>query len=186
MAKSKNNIVTHGLSGKLGELLVFRQVRGETIVSQMPATSTKVSAKQETARKNFQQATLYGSNAIKDPVTSELYSAVAKKKGLSAYNVAVADFFHAPDIETVDVSQYAGVAGDEIRIIASDDFAVKSVRVNISNHDGSWSEEGEATQSVGNLWIYVATQNIDTLEGSKIVISASDLPGNVTSETLEL
>jgi hypothetical protein len=33
MAKSKNNLVTHGLSGKIGDMLVFRQVGGETIVS---------------------------------------------------------------------------------------------------------------------------------------------------------
>ncbi|SDF09761.1 hypothetical protein SAMN05421825_1031 [Epilithonimonas hungarica] len=33
MAESKNNIITHGLSGKVGDLIVFRQRSGDTIVS---------------------------------------------------------------------------------------------------------------------------------------------------------
>ena len=36
MAKSENNIITHGLSGKIGDLLVFKQVNGKTIVSKVP------------------------------------------------------------------------------------------------------------------------------------------------------
>jgi hypothetical protein len=187
MAKSKNNLVTHGLSGKLGGTLVFRQVNGETIVTQMPARNAKLTEKQEAVRKNFQQATIYATGAVRDPVTGELYAAAAKKtKGLSAYNVAVADFLHAPSIKTIDLSKYTGVAGDEIHIVASDDFAVQSVHVSISNHDASLGEEGYATQAACKLWVYVTSQDNNYAEGTRIVVSASDIPGNVTSETREL
>ena len=37
MAKSENNVLTHGMSGKIGDLLVFRNVNGKTIVSKAPA-----------------------------------------------------------------------------------------------------------------------------------------------------
>lgn len=40
MAESKNNIVTHGLSGKVGDLLVFSQRNGKTIVSKAPKERT--------------------------------------------------------------------------------------------------------------------------------------------------
>ncbi|MDR2026537.1 MAG: hypothetical protein LBQ01_03140, partial [Prevotellaceae bacterium] len=123
MAKSKNNVVTYGLSGKIGDLLIFRQVGGKTVVSKIAEQPDTASEKQLKQRKRFQQAAIYAKAAVKDVQTGDLYSAVAKKKkDITAYNVAVADFFNAPDIETVDLSSYKGAAGDEIRIVASDDF----------------------------------------------------------------
>jgi hypothetical protein len=189
MAKQKNNVVTYGLSGKIGDLLIFRQVKGRTVVSKIPEMPKTATEKQQASRRRFQQATLYAKLAIEDPETKELYAAVANKgkdRGRTAYNVAVADFFNAPDIDTIDVSSYTGAAGDEIRIIASDDFLVKSTRVQIINADGSMVEEGEAVNSAGNLWIYTATQNNESLDGDKIVVTVSDLPGNITQEELSI
>jgi hypothetical protein len=187
MAKQKGNVVTHGLSGKIGDLLVFRQRDGKTIVSKMPEQSKTVSEKQKEQRKRFQQAVIYAKAVADGSETKELYDAAAgKKKGLTLYNVAVADFCNAPDIETVDLSKYTGAAGDTIQIVASDDFAVKSVHVRIGNADGSTVEQGYASQVAGNLWVYVATENNESLDGDKIEISASDLPGNITVEERSL
>jgi hypothetical protein len=181
MAKSQKNVLTHGLSGKIGDLLVFRQVDGKTIVSKMPEKSKTASEKQKTHRKRFQRAVLYGKSALAAPSTGALY-AETSKKGKKPFNVAVADFFNAPDIETIDLSDYRGAPGDEIRIMASDDFAVKSVHVQIINADGSQVEEGEATHSAGDLWIYTAVQNNENLVGDKIIVTASDLPGNTAEK----
>lgn len=41
MAESKNNIITYGLSGKIGNILVFSQRNGKTIVSQAPKKSAE-------------------------------------------------------------------------------------------------------------------------------------------------
>jgi hypothetical protein len=183
MAKSKKNAVTYGLSGKIGDLLVFRQVNGQTIVSQAADTPKTKSEQQAKHRKHFQQAVLYARVVLESPETGELYeNAVKNKKGKRAFNVAVADFFHAPDIENIDLSEYGGNIGDRINIIARDDFAVKSVKVRIINPDGSIVEEGEAKQKVSALWVYTATQDNEDLNGDKIIVTASDLPGNVTEE----
>jgi len=40
MAQSKNNIITHGLSGKVGDLIVFRSWNGKTIVASKPTART--------------------------------------------------------------------------------------------------------------------------------------------------
>jgi signal peptidase I len=187
MAKQKGNVVTHGLSGKVGDLLVFRQVDGKTVVSKIPEQPKKVSEEQLKHQKRFQRATIYGKSIAADPQLKELYNAEAKKKkGVTAYNIAVADYLNAPDIEDVDLTGYTGTAGDEIRIIASDDFAVKEVHVSISNVDGGLIEEGYASQLVGNLWIYVASKNNDNLAGDRIVVTASDIPGNITTEERSL
>jgi hypothetical protein len=187
MAKQSGNVVTYGLRGKIGDLLVFRQRNGETIVSKIPEKQKEVSEKQKKHQKLFQQATIYGKVVTADPQLKKLYEASAKKKkGVTAYNIAVADFLNAPNIENVDLSAYTGTAGDEIHIIASDDFAVKSVHVSISNADGALIEEGYASQSVSNLWIYVASQNNDNMTGDRIVITVSDIPGNITTEEKSL
>jgi hypothetical protein len=185
MAKSKNNVVTYGLSGKIG-MLVFRQIGGETIVSTMPEQSSEPTKKQLKHRKHFQRAVLYGTTAIESPETKELYEAAAAKKGRKPFNVAVADFFHAPDINSVDISEYSGNVGDTIRIEATDDFLVKSVKIRIINANGALVEEGEATQSIGMLWIYSATQGNENIDGYKIIVTASDLPGNLTEEVVTM
>jgi hypothetical protein len=47
---------------------------------------------------------VYAKGAVEAAETKELYDKEAKKKkGVTAYNVAVADFFSAPDIHTIDL-----------------------------------------------------------------------------------
>jgi hypothetical protein len=181
MAKSKNNVITYGLSGKVGDLLIFRQLDGQTIVSKPPVQSKSPSEKQKAQRRRFQEAVFYAKEAVETPELAELYAAAAKK-GKKPYALAVADFLNAPDINEVDLSAYHGAAGDTIRINVSDDFAVKNVTVEIVSDSGETLEEGEAVHKVGNLWIYTATTEINDLTGKRIVVSAFDIPGNVTRE----
>ena len=177
MAKSKGNVVTHGLSGKIGDLLVFRQLKGKTVVSKIPVTSEKPTEKQAAQRQRFQQAVLYAKTAVE---TDERYRTVAKKKGVMPINVAVADFFNAPDIAQIDLSDYKGHAGDLISIHVTDDFAVKSVQVEIINTSGTVIEKGDALQGPGTLWNYTVTNSVGNIKECKIVVTASDFPGNIT------
>jgi hypothetical protein len=186
MAKQKRNVVTHGLSGKVGGMLVFRQTAGGTVVQSPPRTSGNVTEVQRAHQRKFQRAILYSTGMVSDPKMEAAYAAKAKP-GQTARNVAVADFFHAPDIEQIDVSGYGGHAGDVIRIEVTDDFAVKVVKVSISNTDGSPVEEGYAVQeATGYEWTYVATADNDSLKGDRIEILASDTPGNISEKVMEL
>jgi hypothetical protein len=183
MAKSQNNVVTHGLSGKIGKVLVFRQVGGKTIVSGMPQMPKTASALQKEQRRRFQQAALYSKAAIESAELGEDYAAAAKKKGRTPYIIAVADFLRAPSIDQVDLSDYTGQTGEVIRIRVSDDFKVKWVHVSITGSDGELVESGEAVpDATGYEWTYTVTQANNSLSGDKIVISVSDTPGNITQE----
>jgi hypothetical protein len=183
MAKSKNNVITHGLSGKIGDMLVFSQRAGKTIVGKLPDRShTQSSSKQQSITKKFQEAVIYAKAAIKDPATKAAYDAVTTE-GQSAYNVAIADLFNAPDIESIDLSGYTGKPGETIQIVATDDFMVKEVSVAIYNPDGSLVENGLAVaDATHNHFIYTTTAINADLNGDKIVIKASDLPGNLTEK----
>ncbi|MDR1602443.1 MAG: hypothetical protein LBS42_08455 [Tannerella sp.] len=186
MAKQKNNVVTHGLSGTIGGQLVFRQTATGTVVQSPPRVSGKVSEAQRAQRRRFQRAILYAGVVELDPEVNADYASKAKK-GQTARNVAVADFLHAPDIDVIDVSGYHGQPGDAIRIEVTDDFAVVEVKVVIANTDGTPVEEGYAKQeATGYEWTYAATVANASLEGDRIEVYASDTPGNITKaeETL--
>ncbi len=181
MAKSKNNVVTHGLSGKVGDILVFSQRAGKTIVGKVPRKrSTQPTAAQKQQLQRFQQAVIYAKGVMANAVQKAAYKASAKA-GESAYNIAVADMLHAPNIESIDLSTYKGNIGDKITIIATDDFKVVQVSVTIENADGSLVEQGNAVQDAQNnlQWVYTATAANTDLTGDKITVKATDTPGNL-------
>jgi hypothetical protein len=180
MAKQKGNVVTHGLSGKVGGMLVFRQTATGTVIQSPPRVSGTVSEAQRAQRRKFQRAVLYAGAAVSDPETGPLYAAKAGK-GRTPRIVAIADYLHAPDIERIDVSGYHGQPGDVIRIEAIDDVAVREVKVVITGADGAPVEEGFAVaEATGYEWTYTATTVNDNLAGDRIEVYASDLPGNIT------
>ena len=67
MAESKKNIITHGMSGKVGDIIVFSQRNGKTIVSKAPTRKAELSEKQKQHFEHFQQATIYAKAALQDP-----------------------------------------------------------------------------------------------------------------------
>lgn len=99
MAKSNNNVITHGLSGKVGDIIVFSQRGGKTIISKAPKKRTgEPSPKAKAQQEKFQQAVIYGKSIINDPTKKEQYSV----EGKSAFNVAVADLLNAPKIQEIN------------------------------------------------------------------------------------
>ena len=186
MAKAKN-IILHGVSGKIGDTLVIRQRGGMTILSEAPGEREKAPTESQKAHQaKFQQAVIYGKTVMADAESKAEYGEKADDRH-SAYNVAVADFFHAPDIDEIDVTNYTGAIGDSIRIRATDDFKVVQLHVAIFNADGSLVEEGDAVQQENVLdWLYSATIANESLEGDKIVVKAADKPGNIAEQEAQL
>ncbi|MEJ7780373.1 MAG: hypothetical protein WKF68_12370 [Daejeonella sp.] len=182
MAKSKNNVVTHGLSGLIGDLLVFRQRANKTIVADRPrAFSKPPTAIQLEIRQRFKKAVQYAKKALLDPILKAAYQAMTKL-GQTAFNTAFADYQRAPEFDAeVSLETYSGAAGEEITVSVLDDFRVTSVKVEIRKLDGSLLEEGNAVQSDNGLdWVYTTTMVNTELAGSTIIFTASDLPGNRT------
>jgi len=180
MGVSKNNLAIEGLSGQVGNL-VFRRRKadGKVFVSGHPAEHEGVPSEAvQKVNVKFQEAVIYGKSAISDPAIKALYTEKASA-GQSAYNVAVADYFSAPDIKEVDLSAYTGAVGSTIKIKAIDDFKVAKVFVRIATTDGSLIEEGNAVlQADGLYWLYTATQLNNSPAGDKITVTAWDLPNN--------
>ena len=182
MARSKFNVLTHGLSGLVGDMIVFRQKAGKTIVASKPRPSSKpLKAISLAIRERFKRASIYASSAMENLTLKEEYQQTAKL-GQSAYNMAFTDYQKAPEIyQDIDLSTYTGVVGETIEISAIDDFRVKSVHVKLTDAADVIIEQGLAVQSPNGLdWIYTFTVENSAVAGSKLVITAMDLPGNKT------
>lgn len=170
MAKVRSNVIVRGLSGSLGGL-VFRHLRdGRTILCSKPDFSDRKFSPEQTAhQRRFRVAASYAQSAAKlEPLYAELAAGTLK----TAYNLALADWFHPPVIH--EVSWQAGV----LRIAASDDVRVKRVRVKLEDAEGEIVEAGEAQPVEGSSnqwWTYLPQQ----LPAGKVLVEAEDLAGNV-------
>ena len=178
MAKVKSNLVIHGLSGMLGKQLVVRRTKnGQYIVSAAPnQPKQELTDAQKEHREKFRQAVLFAKGAQKSPE----YQEAADARGVSAYNVAVADFLHPPEIQKIDLSLYQGKSDEKITITAVDDVKVKTVGVMIVNDDGTLVEKGTAVVGDANTnqWLYT-TKNAAGSASVKIVVDVADLAGQV-------
>lgn len=176
MAKVRNNIVIQGLSGSLGDQLVIKQDKaGRTIVSVMPKLDPNrtYSEAQLTQQDQFREAAAYA----KDTRDEALYVEKAKDTPRTPSNVAMADWFHAPEIIEIDVSAWHGEAGQIIRIKAVDDVQVTQVNVVITDGAGAALEQGQAVNADGLWWNYTTTATAP--EGPRVVVTARDLPGHI-------
>ncbi len=184
MAKVRSNIFTKGLSGTVGGSMVFRSYGEETVVAVAPTITREPTDKQKVVRERFLLATIYAKAALKDDSIREQYQNKADTThAKNSYLVAVTDFFHAPEINEINLSEYTGAVGSIIKVRAYDDFKVDAVKVEIYNPEGTLVEQGTALpMETGLHWLYTATQDNPQVTGSRVVIKATDLPGNIAED----
>ncbi|MGA7193766.1 MAG: hypothetical protein WBW94_09055 [Anaerolineales bacterium] len=172
MARVKTNVIVEGLSGKLGNQLVFRHLRdGQTVVCVKPDFSKRVLSKDQKAHHaRFQAAAAYAHEAsISQPIYAQLAAGTMK----NAYNLALGDWFHPPVIHSIEKR------GGKVLVQASDDVCVASLRVMMVDDNGSVLEEGDAVQLGGDWWEY------ETTAAGNAIAEARDLAGNVVRMEME-
>ena len=111
-------------------------------------------------------------------------AAEAAADGRSPMNLAVSDWFHPPEIDEVDFSDYHGRAGDVITILLKNEAKVDTVRLEIADAEGNVLERGTATRRLALVWDYTATTDLPG-DDATFTISVTDLPGNTAEESLE-
>lgn len=183
MALITDNLFVLGARGMVGNQIVYRIRKGRMILSKRPRRTENQSDVHMAQMLRFKEATIYAKAALTDEDTRKAYAGKAKNSlgGLSAYNVAVADFLNAPLIGKIDLDGYSGQPGEGIVVSATDDFRVKEVTVEICQSDDTLVEKGIALAATNGLdWIYM-TQSVNaSLTGCRVTVRVTDLPGNVT------
>ncbi len=170
MAKVKSNVVVRGISGKLGGLVFQHMPDGTTYVRKPPDFShRKFSEGQTTHQNRFQLAAMYARDASK---TQPIYAKLAAGTILSAYNIALSDWFNPPVIHMVERKD------GRVRVQASDNVMVTKVAVTVLDEAGKVVEKKEAEKIEGDWW------EVDLVGDGKVVAEAWDLAGNVAEEVL--
>lgn len=184
MAINKNNFFIEGVSGTIAKQMTLSQRSGKTIVgkkskgSSLPPTEDQIAV-----RERFEDASDYAVGVLADPVLKAAYNEEAVKIGLSAYALALKDAHSFPEVRRILTGRYKGLAGDVITIKAKDVFRLNNVKVVIMSAANVQIEEGQAV-AVGNGskdWQYTATVANPTIAGTRIIVTATDTPGNQTS-----
>ena len=158
--------------------MVFRRVRGKTIIAHRPEVrSSKGSAAQQAQREKFALARAYAKSVLADPWQRQAYEKRAKRSSRRVDLLVVSDFLTPPVVELLDVSGYQRQAGGTIRIFAEDDIEVISVEVTIQTTSGQSIERGFAA-SVHGVWCYRATTSAPADESLTITAIARDRPGH--------
>lgn len=158
--------------------MVFRRVRGKTIIAQRPDIQPrKSSAAQQAQRERFALAREYAKQVLADPWQRQAYDQQAKRRNRRTDLLVVSDFLTPPVVELIDVSGFHRTAGGTIRILAEDDVEVVSVEVTIQTASGTLLERGFAVP-VHGVWCYRNTTGAPAGESLTVTATARDRPGH--------
>jgi hypothetical protein len=184
MAKATLSPAFAGFSGRSGGM-VFRQLRGQTFISQRPEpTGGRTSAAQQAQRARFALAGQYARRVLADPWQRRVYEALGRERNRRADKLLASDFLSPPVVEEIGVSDYQRQPGGLIRILAIDDIEVVSVTVTIRTASGTLVEQGAATRTHG-VWCYRATIAAPLDTALTITATAKDRPGHDGVLTVE-
>ncbi|MCK7555795.1 hypothetical protein MKQ70_12515 [Chitinophaga sedimenti] len=187
MIRKGFNAISSGTSGKFSDQVTVRNINGkEVICKNAPKRSGPPSEKQLAAINRFKAAAAYGYKAIRNAALLPFYESI-RIGGNTAYNMAHADYMKAPEIDVIDTTGYSGEVGTPIIVDARDNGRVTSVQVEIFSAAGDVIESGAAVEDAeaGN-WRYVSTVANATPAGCRLVATATDMPGNETSQEVVL
>jgi hypothetical protein len=95
MPKIDNNPIMKGASGMLGGVVVYRQFRGMTIMSNRPKKAKVITPHQQAIKSRFLLAVEYAKKQIADPVLKAKYEPDPGSKFTSAYVAAIADYLRS-------------------------------------------------------------------------------------------
>lgn len=153
MGVVKDNYVTTGASGNVGNQWSFRQRAGKTILAKQRGASSKPPTADGLAvQARFKTSVNYALNAMKDPATKAAYAAAAPR-GVSAFSFALGDAAQSPVVNQIDSSKYHGAVGDTLEIDATDNFKVTGVVVKIESTAGALIETGNAVLQENKNWL---------------------------------
>ncbi len=178
MAIVKDNPLVKGLSGMLGRTVVFKNLRGKTILANYPAPVKKRSERQRNNSLRFKEATMYAKRMMLDPERKEYYWKKARKLKLpNAYTAAITDYMRKPVVTKVDLRPSVGEGQTQIAVEAiKKDFELKNMELKvISNYK---IIEGRPVPKGYGLWTYVF-RTADLPCDSLLELGVKDDPGQL-------
>ena len=173
-----------GFSGAMGEMVFADNKKKNRTVAYMKTHYDPTEAQLD-HQERFKEAALRAQAALTDPATYAFYQAIAVERDSTAQIVALTDFMVLPTFKPLNLSGYQGRVGDNIIIRAVDDIGLADVDVKLVAQDGTFIEQGKATEDGVRTgkWIYTATQPVALGTDIFIELKGVDHAGNETQLT---
>jgi hypothetical protein len=185
MANIYRNSFFRRLTGAFSEQFVTHKTyAGKTLITHKPMFSD--SQDYIESMKAGQAAILEASTYANFAKTQDVYLDKEIETGITAYNMAIADWFVEPKVLEINVDRWTGQSGQSIRVKARDNVKVARVTLVIRNSQGNVLEMGEAMQlEAGSAWWSYTTRSLVLMTPFPSVQAiAFDLPGNRNSFTI--
>jgi hypothetical protein len=183
VAKFEPNSIIGILRGKLAGLIFSRKRDGTFYVRRRPVRKAPPTAAELRNQNAFKRALAYVAMISRSPAQYARYELAAKIAGKRARDLANADYRRPPVIGDVDVTGYTGRAGEQIHVAVTDDFAVASVFVDITEVNGIPLEQGAAVpEDATARWRYSTQATAAPGHCLSIQITASDTAGNTVKK----
>lgn len=172
MAYVNDNLLLQGLSGMFGRSIVFKSMRGKTLISPRPAPPSRQSEQQKANRSKFREATAWAKEAMLDAERKAYYQRKAKKLKLpNAYTAAITDFMRKVKVEK-NTSPDGRINYD----ISKRQFALKNVEVMIT-HNGVAEIRSAHKDASGSEWYFTLSKED---QQRKVDLRITDAAGLVT------
>lgn len=166
MATVRTNDLIDGLSGKLGNALVFRTMRGKTHVS-LPACKPdkkKESSAQRNTRSTFKEAAEWAQTILLDPEKKTYYKQRAKALKLpNAYTAAITDYMRKAKVAK---SQHSNTITYHIN---KPGFKVQTVDVQVKETAGVPKPKVVIRQDK-NTWFVHYTPDENTIDSTLTLV----------------
>ena len=182
MAKAILNSSLAGISGRVSSF-VYRQQNGQTVIVPHTVRKDRPSKSQKTNRNRFSEAKDYAKAVLADPLRRACYRRLAAERKCPSNALLIANFLNPPTIELVELSDYQGRAGDQIRVVAQDPIEVVSVTVTLRlASTGKVLESGVATRD-HDVWVYRCSAAAANVHEVRVEIAATNRAGTTGTHT---
>ncbi len=187
MALLAANSVLQGLTGMIGNQLVFRKHGDKTVVSKKPYRCRKrTSELQQLYLTKFKEASKYARTLLRDPDKYEHYTKLAKKhKKHSAYNLVISEYMLFIRIEEKETPRKQS---DKKRVVLTvtkkNNYKVDSVNVQLLSPSGETIAIGQANRISNSDWVFKLAAPPE--KGSSLIVTALDAFGMPTIKELRL
>jgi len=178
MAIVKDNILMQLVRGTLGKQFTIYERNGQIIMAVKRGPSKKKpTQKQLEARHRMTIASARAQRLMADPEIKAYYESLAGP-GQNAYNMAVKDAYHSPEVQNIRLE------GEDVVVTAKNEFRVAEVEVKVIDAEGVIIERGQAVLGRNRVHWYYKTTALPA--GGKVVVVAENLPGYQTVKELLL
>jgi len=186
MALLAANSVLQGLTGMIGNQLVFRKCGDKTVVSKKPyRCRRRTSELQQLYLSKFKEASRYARTLLRDRDKYEYYTKLAKKhKKHSAYNLIISEYMLFIRIEEKETPKQSDKKRVVLTVTKKNNYKVDSVNVQLLSPSGETLAVGEANRICSSDWVFKLAAPPE--KGSSIIVTALDAFGMPTIKQLQL